>query len=479
VLVEVNELKTEERSVILIRHARSTALEKEAKVVIRKHAGEIVEDPEFTPERIRRFVHEGLPAIVAEINSDRVMGAQISFAIKEALRNPTRQMRVTFERLLPAYKWFLIALLEVPDTEESFLVRVRGNVERLHSLYDAYCPDSDHEPFETILEHLTEAFVKVRKTASNGRVVDWIHPSYRDLVIEELVRNADLRNTFLRRASLEGIKLAVSDTGGRYGERKLPFIRSAESWDVLGERCLSLVVADVGDRDVLEVLGTAASENSSTENASRWVRLLTAVCKAVSVKWDTEKRPLDAADLEAFAKARKYADPSLELPNLVHTWQSLDEQFRESLRRTEHGHELVYDAFDNMAAFARVVGQYAPEFLERIGFPKRYEAEISSVLDDAENEASEHLYSSDANELRALAERKDSIAASLEQLEELSVGYSAKANALAGRLRKRSSALEAEAAENEPPEPDYDHESGDRGRDEVVIFDIGKLFSEL
>lgn len=69
--------------------------------------------------------------------------------------------------------------------------------------------------------------------------------------------------------------------------------------------------------------------------------------------------------------------------------------------------------------------------------------------------------------------------ASLEQLEELSVGYSAKANALAGRLRKRSSQLEAEAAENEPPEPDYDHESEDRGRDEVVIFDIGKLFSEL
>jgi len=152
------------------------------------------------------------------------------------------------------------------------------------------------------MEHLTEAFVKVRTTDYGGKVVDWIHPSYRDLVIDELIQSADLRNTFLRRASLEGVKLAVSDTGGQYGKRRLPFIRSAESWDVLGERCLSLVAADVGDRDVLEVLGNAASQNSSPEHKTRWARLLVSVCNAVRAKWDTESRLMGAADLEAFAK---------------------------------------------------------------------------------------------------------------------------------------------------------------------------------
>lgn len=57
VLVDVTELSIEERALILFRHARSAALEEEAKALVRTYAGEIIEDPEFTPERIRRFVH--------------------------------------------------------------------------------------------------------------------------------------------------------------------------------------------------------------------------------------------------------------------------------------------------------------------------------------------------------------------------------------------------------------------------------------
>ena len=183
---------------------------------------------------------------------------QIKSAIKDSLRNPTKQMRVTFEKLPSAYKWFLVAVLELPDAEESYSVRLRGNVANLRNLYEAYCPDADHQPFETIMEHLTEAFVKVRETDFGGTVVDWIHPSYRDLVIEELIKNAELRNTFLRRASLEGVKLAVSDTGGRYGARSLPFIRSAESWDVLKDRCLSMVASDIGDAEASPADGGAS-----------------------------------------------------------------------------------------------------------------------------------------------------------------------------------------------------------------------------
>jgi hypothetical protein len=479
VLVDVSELSVEERALILFRHARAAALEKEAKKLVREYAGQIVEDPEFTPERIRRFVHEGLPTIVGEINSDKITSEQVKLAIKEALRNPTKQMRVTFQKLLPSYKWFLVALLEVPDAEGSHLIRLKGNVEELRALYDAYCPDADHEPFETILEHLTEAFVKVRKTDFGGRMIDWIHPSYRDLVIEELVQNADLRNTFLRRASLEGIKLAVSDTGGQHGKRRLPFIRSAESWDVLRERCTSLISSDVGDREVLEVLGNAASQNPSPEQMPRWFRLLTSVCNAVKAKWDGESRLISAADLEAFVKARKYSDPELILPNLLPTWESLDTQFRESLRLAVNHDELDYDAFDNLTAFARVVAQCAPKFLEDVGFPNKYEAEISSVLYSAQAEASEHTYSSDPDELRALAGRKDSIAAYIERLDELSVEYAGEANVLADRLRERSSQLEQEAVENDPPEPDYDYDHETRSREEVVIFDVRRLFSEL
>jgi hypothetical protein len=45
VLVDVSELSIEERALILFRHARSAALEKKAKALIRRNAEEIIEDP--------------------------------------------------------------------------------------------------------------------------------------------------------------------------------------------------------------------------------------------------------------------------------------------------------------------------------------------------------------------------------------------------------------------------------------------------
>ena len=416
VLVDVSQLSVEERALILFRHARSAALEQEAKKLVRGHAAEIIQDPEFTPERIRRFVHEGLPSIVSEINSEKITTAQVNLAIKEALRNPTKQMRVTFEKLPSAYKWFLVALLEAPEVEGSSLLRIKGNLEKLRSLYDAYCSDRDHKPFAIIMEHLTEAFVKVRSTEWGGTVVDWIHPSYRDLVIDELIQNADLRNTFLRRASLEGVKLAVSDTGGQYGNRRLPFIRSAESWDVLQERCLSLVKADVGDREVLETLANAASQSASPEQASRWARMMTLVCKAVREKWDRQRHLLGAADIEAFAKARSLAEPKPSLPNLRQTWDTLDARFRESIRVANSDDELDYSAFDALTIFAAAVRICAPDFLDEVRFPDKYDAEITAVIYNATNEDSDNTYNADPDELRASARRIDSIASSLERL---------------------------------------------------------------
>jgi hypothetical protein len=60
VLVDVSDMSVEEKALLLFRHARSAGLEREAKNLIRAYAKEIVADQEFTPERIRRFVHDAL-----------------------------------------------------------------------------------------------------------------------------------------------------------------------------------------------------------------------------------------------------------------------------------------------------------------------------------------------------------------------------------------------------------------------------------
>jgi len=73
----------------------------------------------------------------------------------------------------------------------------------------------------------------------------------------------------------------------------------------------------------------------------------------------------------------------------------------------------------------------------------------------------------------------NSIASSIERLNELSVAHADKASTVADQLRDHSERLEQEAAENEPPEPDYDYDSENRNRGESVVFDILRLFSEL
>lgn len=475
VLVDVSELSVEERALILFRHSKSAGLEAAARKLVREHASQIVGDPEFTPERIRRFVREGLPSIVTEMTSVRIAPEQVRLAVKEALRNPTKQMRLTFEKLLPAYKWFLVALLEIPEPEGQ--TRVAGNVDKLQSIYETYCPEADYQPFESIMEHLTEAFVKVRKTDWRGIMVDWIHPSYRDLVIEELIQNVELRNRFLGRASLEGVKLAVSDTGGQHGHRKLPLIRSAESWDVLQERCLALIKGNGDDQEVLEILANAASQNPSQDLDMRWNRLLNLVCEAVRQKWNAELRLIDAGELNAFSKARKHAVPEPPLPELRHTWESLEAQFKEAVRHAEAHGNLDFESLDDLAHFAQVTKQLAPEFLDEMGFPARYDSEIAAIVLAAEAEAKEDSYESDPDALRELAGRKDAVAASIERLSDLDVPQIKSINRLSSRLRTSSSRLEREAAENEPPDPDYEYER--TSSDESVIFDIGRLFSEL
>jgi hypothetical protein len=207
----------------------------------------------------------------------------------------------------------------------------------------------------------------------------------------------------------------------------------------------------------------------------RWL----VVCTAVLQKWDLQSRVLRAADLDAFAKARRHAEPVPSLPNLHETWDALDARFRESIRVADDD-ELNYDAFDELTRFAAAVSRCAPDFLHEVRFPDKYEAEITAVVYNATNEASDDLYTTDPDELRASARRMDSIASSLERLNDFPDAHSKEADKVANRLRARSERLEQEANESEPSDPDYDSESEHRSpAAETVIFDIGRLFSEL
>lgn len=63
-----------------------------------------------------------------------------------------------------------------------------------------------------------------------------MHPSWRDLVIEEVAADAAARQRFLHAAGIDGVLLALSTGGGAAGERVLPLVVSDADWDAIGDR---------------------------------------------------------------------------------------------------------------------------------------------------------------------------------------------------------------------------------------------------
>jgi len=60
----------------------------------------------------------------------------------------------------------------------------------------------------------------------------WVHPSWRDLVIEYLSASTQERRDFLAQSSIYGIMLAISG-GGATGRRAFPLLLEPEDWAAL------------------------------------------------------------------------------------------------------------------------------------------------------------------------------------------------------------------------------------------------------
>lgn len=67
ILVNAGNLTVHEKSLMLYRHAKAAALEIQARQLVKKHAKNLIGDPHFTPERIRRLVKERLPSLAKDL----------------------------------------------------------------------------------------------------------------------------------------------------------------------------------------------------------------------------------------------------------------------------------------------------------------------------------------------------------------------------------------------------------------------------
>ena len=462
VLVDASQLQINEKALILYRHARTATLGEGEVEMVKQHASYIVKHQSFTPERIRRFVIETLPSCAAALKEKGTDG--IRNEINEAISNPTDRMRKTFRALPVSHKWLLVGMLECGHWPEEAEVQ---------SAYEAHCPTDIRMDFTGTVEELRESFVNPRSVA-NKNCLGWVHPSYRDLVIEELSSDGALRTKFLRTCSADGLKLAVSESGGTAGERYLPLMVEAENWMTLQQRAVELI-REASPEECCEILTCVATVIDSANDSQTHHRLLSVLaiaCETAREKWDAERMPLTGDQVLAYGHATTRLSNLPKMPDMSASWNYVDRHLDAELRRKPED-QLDVSRLEAWIQFVTAVKKTEPRSIAQQKFPDEYEAKIYALLTRIDNECALGGYD-DLEDIRTEAERLSALAEFVRKLSEISGNHVKRAKSLCSRLQLTAFEAYGEVDGLEDPEPDYDYE---RWRSEG--FDIAALFSDL
>ena len=373
VIVNAGLLTRTEKARILYRHAKAAGLDRIAKLIVRGHALRIVIDTHFTPERIRRLIAEIIPSFSVALPPPDVLPA----VIDEALANPTREMRISFCALPLCHRWLLFALLEADESARS------DTWCELRERYEALCPPEEQRPYQSVLVELTEAFVK----HTVAEQVDWIHPSCRDLAIDQLTESPQDRARFLRYCSAVGVELASSLAGGPKGERQLPLLQTDKDWEALEARSTELARTESSLVGILsqnlELLNSLASDEPRLRAATGRLRKLlsSAVLPAAVEQMNYASYGDEFSKLEAFFETCVKVGTKLDL-DFTHQWDEIEYDVEKWSASADDfwAHSNIPE---QVLRFLKLLQEQQPGFLESDRVSESLPALLTAIRDRA------------------------------------------------------------------------------------------------
>ena len=367
VQVDAASLEIAEKALILYRHARAARLPSDAVNLVQMHGWQIVSHHHFTPERIRRLVGSRLQ-LEGEALSDPT---EINAMVDAQIREPTPAMAASFRALAPEHRAVLVAMLDMPHgsvPERELISSVRRH---LHDV-QARAPSE-------LLDRLTDHFLRVIEPSR----VAWVHPSWRDLVIEELATDTEARRAFVRCCSVEGILLALSTGGGKTGERSLPLLVDDADWDLAGDRATGLL-SDLSDPAVVRLL-TALSEAHSVASKRQTAEveaLAGSVLEQLARRWNSARRVVPVGVLAVWFQLASQLPQRLPEPELAPTWVE-----HLPTDRVDISDQSDLTRIDDWLALAALVSDHRPQMLAAFGFPERQAEVLERLVLDAAGSA--------------------------------------------------------------------------------------------
>jgi hypothetical protein len=410
VQINASALGVEEKALILFRHTRAAAPGWRAVELVQEHGWGICANAHFTPERIRRFVWDRLPHLAAA--RAHATAGQLAEAIRDEIREPTVAMATSLHALGPEQLALLVALLDCPPGPAP----ERDVATALRRLSDGGLEQAPGE----LVDRLTDHFVRVVPPAS----LTWVHPSWRDLVIEDLRASSERRRAFLARCSLDGTLLALSVAGGAGGERSLPLLVEDADWDTITDRLFALVPElDTRAHGRLLIALAAATDAQADERAASELHALsTRALDLTARRWDAGGTPLPITLFDAWLGLARRTPDRPAPPDAGPTWIELAPTGRIDTSATS---ELV--AFDDWVSLAAVLAEHEPDALQLFGFPSRQNEPIELLIYEVGRRAAARGY---------FAERATILESSLRRLAPLVPNHEWELIALADLLRR-------------------------------------------
>lgn len=159
-------------------------------------------------------------------------------------------------------------------------------------------------------------------TLGDDAPVAWVHPSFRDVVIDSLMQLPVERRAFLDSCGSAGLELAlsnaVSNAGGNRGERVRPLLQDDEDWEVIADRVADLLrsPAFTAIRDVLSAIEATLGVGDGPSPQ----RLAGTALDAMLDRWTTDEAPLAFEDLVAYYALSGRVAPLRPGPQLETAW---------------------------------------------------------------------------------------------------------------------------------------------------------------
>ncbi|MCE9582512.1 MAG: restriction endonuclease [Planctomycetes bacterium] len=461
VLVSVDKLSLQERAHILYRHAKHAKLGEDTKSLIRRNALDLCKNPHFTPERVRRFVTEG----IVELSSTAklVSAKELDTFVQKEISSPTDRMRKSLRALKDAHKHTVYSTLDCNLPCEK-----RDITESAQRMFGARTAQ-----VEKAIEDLIGSFLK-QTVIFGGNMrpgLDWIHPSYRDLVIECAAEDRDIVERLFASSSSRIMNLLLSSRREVADGESLRFVESPED-------CTKVIDA------AARIASTSPSETIAAlfESVVSALRDRDRIVPArlrqfiISLASASTEEVVKRCNSGALTPSVRTAIQVIEIGSTVGlldasivwtgTWKKIDNEIGEQIDNEELRGNDLSDWID----LAHAINKHQGTTDAGKAIPAHVEQRAANILKCGETMSTVDHWD-DAEQNDQVAKDYESLAEQIGYLGMVSSfddldGISERLNNAAERLRQYG-----------VPEPDYDDDYSPGGTD--AKFDIDELFTDL